>query len=172
MDADLIRAIQIIAIDSVENQTYESFYREVARWYSKTFATPLHTVLNDLTDLEVLQTYYEEVFTNHYREAADNKALKEQWEQMKTRVITPPAELEKQEKKIEEEEEIWANQLREEMAKGIAAVTKKTVQKAAKAAAEEIVKKVQEKPNIPINTSLPDTLEVKGEDEVSPNFEE
>lgn len=55
-------SLRILALEAVRGDSnWESQYRRVCRWYSKTFATPLHVVL-DLDEVFVLQTYYEEIY--------------------------------------------------------------------------------------------------------------
>jgi len=55
-------ALRILALEAVRNSSdWSSQYRRVCRWYSKTFHTPLHTVI-DLDEVFVLQTYYEEMY--------------------------------------------------------------------------------------------------------------
>lgn len=63
MSVDWPKAIQILAIKEVlaEEQSSEFDLRSIARWYSKTFATPLHLVYT-LPTFDVLQAYYEEIY--------------------------------------------------------------------------------------------------------------
>lgn len=52
---------QALLTVSLEDPGYEYFYRKVCRWYSTTFHTPLHEVLNLPTPL-IFQHYYESSF--------------------------------------------------------------------------------------------------------------
>ena len=61
-----IKSVQILAIDSIEHPNWESVYRNICRWYSKEFCTPLHVVENDLEEREVVRHYYEELFNRLY----------------------------------------------------------------------------------------------------------
>lgn len=67
---DFLQSIQILALEAVLRPDWEATYRHICRWYSKTFATPLHTV-EDLPTLEVLQHFFE----SHY-EALDEDKLR------------------------------------------------------------------------------------------------
>jgi hypothetical protein len=73
---DNIRAIKLIALKDVLMETsVEAQWRRVARWYSKTFATPLHLV-DDLPRLDIIQSYFEEHYEN-LDEAELNRELQE-----------------------------------------------------------------------------------------------
>jgi hypothetical protein len=56
------KEIESIALANVADPDSDYIYRKICRWYSKTFYTPLHTVLNELTFSHVLQAYFEEGF--------------------------------------------------------------------------------------------------------------
>ena len=59
-----IRSLQLIALkDILVEQSEDSKWRQICRWYSKTFATPLH-VVEDLPRLDILQHYIEENYEN------------------------------------------------------------------------------------------------------------
>lgn len=58
---DIVEAAQIRALLSVIQQDTEYHVRRIQRWYSKTFATPLHEV-EDLPLEDVLLVYFEEAF--------------------------------------------------------------------------------------------------------------
>ena len=47
----------------LDKPDFDAQWRRVSRWYSKTFATPLHLV-DDLPRLDVLQAYYEDLYEN------------------------------------------------------------------------------------------------------------
>jgi hypothetical protein len=61
---DNIKAIKLIALkDVMLEASAEAQWRKVARWYSKTFATPLHTV-DDLPRLDIILAYFSEHYEN------------------------------------------------------------------------------------------------------------
>jgi hypothetical protein len=60
---NIYRAIERQALASVEEQNGEWFMRYICRWYSKTFSTPLDSVL-DQPEEEVLLAYFEDKFEN------------------------------------------------------------------------------------------------------------
>ena len=61
---DNVKAIKLIALkDVMLTASAEAQWRSVARWYSKTFATPLHEV-EDLPRLDIIQAYFEEHYEN------------------------------------------------------------------------------------------------------------
>ena len=55
-----LKYLKEIALANVSDPTTEYFYRYVCRWYSKTFHTPLHVVLTELSPSDVLIAYFEE----------------------------------------------------------------------------------------------------------------
>ena len=63
--------IQIEALNAVLLKTDLGFYRKVARWYSATFHTPLHTLKNLSWD-ELLLNYYE----SHYEQMPYNDLIR------------------------------------------------------------------------------------------------
>lgn len=68
----LIQAVQILAMEAVLSDTDEYRMRDICRWYSGEFSTPLH-VVEDLPFEYVLQHYYEAVYAKmqaHYRTEA------------------------------------------------------------------------------------------------------
>lgn len=68
----LIQAVQILAMEAVLSDTDEYRMRDICRWYSGEFSTPLH-IVEDLPFEYVLQHYYEAVYAKmqlHYRTEA------------------------------------------------------------------------------------------------------
>lgn len=61
---DNVRAIKLVALKDVmcEPSTDAQWYKLI-RWYSKTFATPLHEV-DDLPRLDILRAYFSEHYEN------------------------------------------------------------------------------------------------------------
>jgi hypothetical protein len=173
-DPDLIRSLQIIALGAAECPDYDAFYRAICRWYSQTFATPLHVVMEELTDIFVLQTYYEESYAISFKEVEGNAALKEQWEQLKARIIDP-AKVEQIAEETDKIEEEWAAQMLADIAKEAEKTALKAIQKVSDAMPKDSIKpKIPvRKPNITSKPPiLPDNLIVQGEDSLPPTFEE
>lgn len=64
MAFDWPKSIQILALKEVlakDKASSDFDLRSIARWYSKTFATPLHLVYG-LPTFDVLQAYYEDIY--------------------------------------------------------------------------------------------------------------
>lgn len=68
----LLDSIQVLALKALDDPDWNAFYREVSRWYSRTFATPLHEV-SSLPVVEVLTHYYETIFDDYSED--ERKAL-------------------------------------------------------------------------------------------------
>ena len=105
MNSQLLRDIQILALDAVENTTFDSFYRKVSRWYSKEFSTPLH-IVESLDPIHVLQHYYEERFGEAYQPNDQNQM--EIYGRIK-QAICFPDELDK----IEQDDDDWVKEMQE-----------------------------------------------------------
>lgn len=74
---DRIRSLQLIALKNILIEADEDYrWRQIARWYSKTFATPLHEV-DDLPRIDVLQHYIEDKY-----EDIDEAALSHEVEKL------------------------------------------------------------------------------------------
>lgn len=56
--SDYVRQLKLIAMSNVVDQPSEYAIRQIFRWYSERFHTPLHLV-EDLQFEDVLQTYFE-----------------------------------------------------------------------------------------------------------------
>lgn len=180
MDIGLLRAVQILALESAEGETYDGFYRQIARWYSKTFHTPLDTVLNDLPQHDVLMVYYEEIFAEALDAAGKNEAAAQQWRQLRARVLGDPEKVAAQDQALEDSDEALARRLAEDIAKD---VIKKAADKAARKVAAEQVSvprprrrgktpgtpgEPAEKPNIQQETPPLESKVVAGEADIPP----
>lgn len=101
------QAVQVLALKAVEDPDDSASYREVCRWYSKTFNTPLHTVENDLDTETVLQHFYETVIKGMKEQAdsGDDKA-RVSYEKYKESILDPNS---KDDETSEDDE--WAQDL-------------------------------------------------------------
>jgi hypothetical protein len=74
MDAGLFHHLRVISAAEVTRRAPSAAYsiRQIFRWYSKTFHTPLH-VVQDIPLYDVVQAYYE----SHY-ESMEDEALQEE----------------------------------------------------------------------------------------------
>lgn len=106
VDSEVIKALQLIALQAAEDPTDEQFYRGVCRWYSEKYATPLHQV-EDMDYYYVLQHYFEENY-NELKSSTDKDA-NHQYDEIKTRLLYPE-EL----KKKQEDDDDWVKKLEEE----------------------------------------------------------
>ena len=170
---DYIRSLQLLALEAIEMQDSDSFYRKVCRWYSKTFYTPLTTVEDMPTD-QVLLTYYEETLSEMYE--ADDQDSKHMYEQYRKYILNPESavqegdedekwaieEIEKMRKQADKNAKDKVAQVAEDAAKNIAAAVQTVIDKQAKSSESE--------PNIPSEGMLDlSNVAVQGED---PFFED
>jgi hypothetical protein len=110
MDKDTLKAIQVLALQSVEDPTYEDFYRSVCRWFSKEFSTPL-TEVQEMGDEYVLSHYYETMYAEVKDATGEQSA--ENYNALKASIL-----LNEHEKTATEmDDEQWAKELNDELAK-------------------------------------------------------
>lgn len=69
-----IDAIQLIAAEAVDSDTYDAWYKSICRWYSREFSTPLPQV-EEMPEEEIFRVYYEDAFwvLAHGNEEQQNK---------------------------------------------------------------------------------------------------
>lgn len=103
MNAEILKSIQILALDAVENPDYDAFIRKVQRWYSKEFSTPLIQV-ETIDLIHVLQAYYEEKFGEAYQ--PDDTHSMEVFERIKHSICFP-----EEIQQVEKEDEEWAKEM-------------------------------------------------------------
>jgi len=65
--------VQLQAAYEILNKTDTAFYRKVSRWYSTTFHTPLHLVMDGFIPWEEMLTHY---YESHYDKLKHNDLLK------------------------------------------------------------------------------------------------
>lgn len=74
------------AVENILNDDDITFYRQITRWYSKTFSTPLLEVRNNIAWPQILQEYYEstmeDIDFNDVYEYAMREMLPEFMEEM------------------------------------------------------------------------------------------
>lgn len=94
-DLDLLKAIRLLAWDSVKNRPSEYLMRHIFRWYSERFHTPLHEV-DDLPLEDVLQHYFEVRYEELPDELSDDEEehLRETREERLAREANEAAEKE------------------------------------------------------------------------------
>jgi hypothetical protein len=99
-----IGKIQLIALASVEDPTWTSKFREICRWYSKEFSTPLHYVEYELSPDYVLRHYYESIFLELKNNPEDSAAIR--YQNLKDTVmgLTSPEEQ-------DEDDDKWAEEI-------------------------------------------------------------
>lgn len=155
MEAQQIRSIQILALEAVEKISYEAFHRQVARWYSEKFSTPLMEVMEDISERHVLQTYYEVMFEQAQENASKNDQLLDYWKQLRARILRDPLQAREEDQARDQDDDHWlAQEIQQEIAK------------AAKKAAKQIIK-ATEPPNIQSKDPLERTS-VQGEPDRPP----
>lgn len=97
---DYFRSLQILALEAVEFQDAEAFYRKICRWYSKTFFTPLDSV-EDLPMDKVLLTYYEEKFDELYNSTDEDS--KYTYNEYRKQILNPDEDVQ-----TANDDEAWA----------------------------------------------------------------
>ena len=98
----LVKALKLIALKNVINPNEEAFLRNVQRWYSREFSTPLHTV-SDLPLEDILLNYYED----HYAalKDGDDESL---W--LKEMIMVTETPEERKERELNEESELVSDE--------------------------------------------------------------
>jgi len=140
IDAELIRAIRILAVQSVEDASDEDVYAKVCRFYSKEFNTPLHMV-EELDPIYVLTHFFQHRY-EQLSNGEDNDKLRYEREKA---LLLWPEDVEKRQRDDEE----WVRQLEQEMLAQQQGNANKT---------EEVVQKAMDDLNlIPDDLKLPDS---------------
>jgi hypothetical protein len=150
MDANTLKAIQVLALRSVEDPTFEDFFERVCRWYSKSFSVPLPDV-ESIPDEKILRAYFEE----HYYELATSDSDEDfaKYKKLRETVLGLfDGSLDEVEEVKEKEDDEWAKQIEEDLRKEIAAQ---------KAAQEQSERNLNDIPN-----DLPESGSVMFDDEV------
>lgn len=117
-----IDAIRARALRSILQPDYEYNLRHIFRWYSRSFATPLHHVPN-LPLEDVLQAFFEERYETMEAQNQD-PLIREELDDL---VMTPTerAEKEKLVQQYEEADDEWLAQIEADLAEGKAVGKKK-----------------------------------------------
>ena len=103
-----ITHLQILAIASVEDPSWEDQYRGICRWYSKEYATPLHIVEQELDRMQVLRHYYEDAFKRLSDSQDENQQVK--YEEIREKILYgAKSEAELAEETAEDDD--WADQM-------------------------------------------------------------
>lgn len=109
LDDKLVRALQVLAIESIETPTAESAYRGVCRWYSKAFHTPLKVVEEELDPVHVLSHFFESNYSSLASSSSDEDHYK--YEEVVEDVIYP-----ERTKKKKNKDEDWIENLKKQVA--------------------------------------------------------
>ena len=117
IDAKLLNSIQVLALKAIEDPDTEDVYRQICRWYSREFSTPL-TIVEDMDPIYVLRHYFE-IRYRDLRNGSDNEYR--EYEKIKLELIFPDMVM-TEEKKTDD----WIKQLEEETRK-VGPVEKKSI---------------------------------------------
>ena len=60
-DFELLKHIRTLSLNENNEKTFEAWYSNVCRWYSRTFSTPLPQV-EEMAPETVLKTYFDDVY--------------------------------------------------------------------------------------------------------------
>lgn len=107
MDSKTLKAIQILAINAIENPTYEDQFRYVCRWFSKTYSIPLNQV-DQYSEEEILQAWFEDRF-KEMLESGDDEQRKA-YEELRQNLI-----YEEELKEAEDEDEEWVKEMQQQV---------------------------------------------------------
>lgn len=111
MKSSLLKAVQILALNSVENPTWEDLYDKVCRWYSKTFFTPLADVAK-LPRFKVMKIWYQEQYESLYE--SSDKDKRQEYQELRERLLYAD-EIEQ----AELSDDAWEMEMAEEVRKGL-----------------------------------------------------
>lgn len=106
MDEKTLKAIQILALKSIEAPSYEDQYRYICRWYSKTFHIPI-TQIDNFSEEEILRAWFEERF----RELATSEEAEQRkvYEETRNSII-----YESELSEAENEDDEWVKEMEKE----------------------------------------------------------
>lgn len=119
MNIDLA-AMQILALQAAESNDWEHEYRRICRWYSITFFTPLHLVEMELAEEYILQHYFEYTLRSLYDKGqeSDNAEKRENWAKVRENILAlMDKNIQKNLEDIENEDDAWAEELRQQIIK-------------------------------------------------------
>lgn len=106
-DFESLKYIRALSLNDNVEKTFDSWYGNVCRWYSRTFSTPLPQV-EEMPPEKVLKTYYDDIY---YRlvNSEDEKSseLLQKEIEMVVNYNKPDEEIEEIEAQAEEEDEKW-----------------------------------------------------------------
>jgi hypothetical protein len=146
IDAKLVRAIRMLALQSVEEPTDEDTWAKVCRFYSITFNTPLYKV-EELDPVHVLTHFFQHKYETLANGSENDVRL---YEEEKASLLWP----EELSKKLNDDDD-WVKKLEAEMAEGQAEDGPKD--------SGEVVKEAMDNLNlIPEDLKLPDSGDYSG----------
>ena len=108
IESEILKAIQLIALNDVDLDTTEQYYKHICRWYSRQFHTPLPQVM-EMAAEEVFRTFFEDSLYN--LKHGDMEKAAEVWAELKAKSIVTQEEVEE----VEEEDDSWANEMIEKI---------------------------------------------------------
>lgn len=107
MDEKTLKAIQILALKSVEEPSYEDQYRYICRWYSKTFHVPI-TEVNNFPEEEILKIWFEERFRELV--TSDDEEQRKIYEETRNSLL-----YEEELADAENDDDKWVNEMQKEI---------------------------------------------------------
>ena len=102
MDNSTLRALRILAIQSVEDPTYEQVYAKICRWYSREFHTPLPEV-EKMAEEMVFKVYFEDKYQSLAKGSEEEQA---QYKKDRYEIVTDKR-LEDLEKVVAQQDDDW-----------------------------------------------------------------
>jgi hypothetical protein len=107
VDSKTLKAIQILAINAIENPSYEDQFRFICRWFSKTFSIPLNKV-DEFLEEEILQAWFEERFKEMLDSGDDEQ--RKAYEEIRQNIL-----YEEELKTAEDEDEEWVKEMQRQV---------------------------------------------------------
>lgn len=121
-----VRYIQILALGAIEEPDGEAYYRRICRWYSREFSTPLDTVINDISEKDVLLHYYEDMYYGLYHDESEEGQMR--YFQLRSAILRTDKNI-VEEELTEEEDDQWAQEMVEQIRQEEEALKAKKAQK-------------------------------------------
>ncbi|NBO99759.1 MAG: hypothetical protein EBU90_06485 [Proteobacteria bacterium] len=107
MDKKTLKAIQILALKSIEDPSYEDQYRHISRWFSKTFYIPLNQVDN-FSEEEVLRAWFEEKLRD--LSSSEDEEQRKIYEETRNSIL-----YEDEIEEVENEDDKWVQEMEKEI---------------------------------------------------------
>jgi hypothetical protein len=107
VDEKTLKSIQILALNAVENPTYEDQFRFICRWFSKTYSIPLNQV-DQYSEEEILQIWFEDKLRDLLEDGGDEQ--RKAYEDARQNIL-----YEEELQQAEDEDEEWVKEMKQQV---------------------------------------------------------